>query len=454
MKKVLFINPAVNKCGVPHTGLAMLGAVLKEQGHAVKIADYHFFSKTPKIEKILDDFRPDVVGISLFSCAVSVADKMITVIKGKNKNIPLLCGGPHTSSYYKELSTDSRFDYIIIGEAESIIVDLVEKATSNKLPQVIYAPLPDINKLPFPDYTSFYNHESIDLYPIITSRGCPFNCSFCSVRLSNSKNWRPRSLGNCIEELKRIKSELIFVKSVMIWDDNFSLDIDRAKLFLQLWLKEKFQYKLSLANVRADKIDKEFLSLLKRAGCEEVQFGVEHGNPEVFRHVEKGETLEDIRRAAKLVNQCGMKLGCSFIIGLPHDTLKRTLDSIKFAKELKPDHIHWNILVPYKGTRVYEYFKKNGQANNASIPFTIPQDGLSFEPNADTPYFTREERKKAYLMALLLSKDDLLLQDIRKTFYRALEYNLIKEFLQWLISAKIIKNLIWTARKRMSRYKR
>lgn len=450
--KSLFVNPAANECGVPHTGLAMLSAALKQRGHIVKVADYHFSSQTPNIEEILEDFKPDIAGISLFSCMVSVADKMITAIK--NRNIPLLCGGPHTSSYYEELSTDERFDYIVVGEAENIIVNLMEGATINEMPRVIHAPLPDINKLPFPDYTSFYDYENISLYPIITSRGCPFNCSFCFIGLSNSRKWRPRPLEECIEELRRVKLKLPFVKDVMIWDDNFSLDVKRAKRFLQMFFKEKFGYKLSLANVRADRIDKEFLLLLKEAGCEEVQFGVEHGDSEVFRHIGKGETLEDIRRAAKLVNECRMKLGCSFVIGLPYDDIEKTLSSINFAKELKADHIHWNTLVPYKGTRVYDYFKENGQIDDNFISPTIPQDVLSFEPNADTPYFTRKERKKAYLTALLLSNDTLLLHDIRGTFSRVLEYNLTKEFLQWLINPKVLKGLVRIMEKRMLRWKK
>lgn len=452
MKKILFINPAITECGVPHTGLAMLSAVLKQKGHIVKVADYHFSSETPKIENILNSFRPDLVGISLFSCMVSPASQMITKIK--DNNIPLLCGGPHTASYYEELSNNSKFDYIIVGEAENIIVDLVENATTNRMPQVIHCPLQDINKLPFPDYTSFYNHEKISLYPIITSRGCPFNCSFCSIGLSNSRKWRVRFLEDCIEELRMIKLNFPLVKEVIIWDDNFSLDIKRAKHFLHMFLGERFEYKLRVANVRADKIDEEFLLLLKEAGCEEVQFGVEHGDPEVFSHIGKGETLEDIRGAAKLVHKYRMKLGCSFIIGLPHDNLRKTLKSINFAKELKPDHVHWNILVPYKGTRVYEYFKEHGQVDDSSIPFTLPQNVISFEPNADTPYFTREERKKAYLMALLLSHDGLLLRDIIGTFSKILKYNLIKEFLQWLFNPKILKDLVWIIKERILRRKK
>jgi radical SAM superfamily enzyme YgiQ (UPF0313 family) len=296
-----------------------------------------------------------------------------------------------------------------------------------------------VRNLPSPDYSAFYDHENILIYPLITSRGCPFDCSFCCVRLSNSKAWRPRSTAVCIKELKNVGAELPLLKQVMIWDDNFSLDISRAKDFLQLYMGEGFPYRLRLANVRADRIDKGFLLLLKDAGCDEVQFGVEHGDAEVFGHIGKGETLADIERGAELVHDCGMELGCSFIIGLPYDTLARTSASISFAKSLNPDHVHWNILVPYKGTKVYEYFKKNGRIDDERIPFTLPQDSLSFEPNADTPEFTLEERKKAYLTALLLSKDTALLRNFTRTFNKAREYGLVREFVRWFFSPIILR---------------
>jgi len=451
MKKVLFINPAIAECGIPNLGLAMLSAVLKQSGHDVKVADYHFSFKTPNIYDILNDFKPDVVGISMYSAMKNKINEMIEIVN--NANIPILCGGPHTISYYSELLTDSRLDYIFLGEAEDAISHVVKDAKVNEKPELIYCPVPDINSLPFPDYSSFYCYDSIKVYPFITSRGCPYNCSFCSIHLSNSKKWRHRKVESSITELSLAHKNYPSIEKLMIWDDNFSLDIKQAKLFLKKYIDKKFNFKLEVVNIRADRLDKNFLILLEKAGCEEIQFGVEHGNPAVFREIDKGETLDDIRRSAKLVKEHGMRLGCSFIIGLPQDTFKKTFDSIRIAKELKPDHIHWNILVPYKGTRVYEYFKKHGQVNDNFIPFTIPQDVLSFEPNADTPYFTREERKKAYLMALLLSSDTLLLHDIRKTFHSALKYNLKKEFLKWLINPKIIKRWLWITGKRILKYK-
>ncbi|HBB65747.1 MAG TPA: hypothetical protein DEF68_11230 [Elusimicrobia bacterium] len=440
MRKMLFVNPAADVCGVPHAGLASLAAVLRQHGHTVKVADYHFSSKTPALESILEDFRPDVAGISLFSCMAGKADRMIETIK-KTK-IPLLCGGPHAASYFEELSKDARFDYVVVGEAENVISELVENAVVNAAPRLIRPALPDVPNLPFPDYSPFYDHEGIRVYPLITSRGCPFNCSFCCVKLSNSKAWRPRSPAACIDELKKAGARLPLLREVMIWDDNFSLDIRRAKDFLRLYIAEGFKYKLSSANLRADKIDKEFLLLLKDAGCDEVQFGVEHGDAEVFGHIGKGETLADIERGAGLVNECGMKLGCSFIIGLPYDTPEKTLVSIRFAEKLKPDHVHWNILVPYKGTKAYEYFKKNGRIDDGRIPFTLQEDGLLFEPNADTPEFTSEERKKAYLTALLSSKDAALLRNLARTFSKAREYGLATEFVRWLLAPKILRGLL------------
>ncbi len=149
MKKILFVNPAVNECGVPNLGLAMLSAMLKQRGHDVRIADYHFSFKTPNIQDILNDFKPDVIGISMHSAVKDKINEMIEVVS--NANIPVLCGGPHTISYYSELLTDNRLDYIFLGEAEDVISQVVENAKVNEKPELIQCPVPDINTLPFPD---------------------------------------------------------------------------------------------------------------------------------------------------------------------------------------------------------------------------------------------------------------------------------------------------------------
>ena len=449
MKRILLVNPSPQESGIPNTGLALLSAVLRGKGHEVCIADYHFSHDTPPIEEILRDFHPDIAGISLFSCRVASSQGIINALA--RSGIPIAAGGPHAASYSEELLQDSRFDDVVVGEAEEAIAGWAENAAKRSRPMLVSGPLPDVDALPQPDYRSMYLYERLSTYPLLTSRGCPFNCSFCSIAKSNSKRWRPRSIETCIAELRSARGVFPRISSVMIWDDNFSLDLPRAKRFLQEYLREGFPWPVQVANVRADRIDKEFLGLLKRVGCEEIQFGVEHGDPEVFRLVGKKESLEDILRASSLVAECGLKLGCSFIIGLPHDSLARTYSSIVFARRLRADHVHWNVLVPYKGTAVYDYFKENGVVDDSHIPLTLPTSLKDFEPNAYTPDFTKEERQEALFIALLHCRDPLLLQDPLHTIRLLFKYKRCLEALRIVSRPRTLKRLLFFMAERLLR---
>lgn len=388
---------------LPHTGFASLASVLKKRGHKVLVLDYAIFPKTPKVEYIIHNFKPDVIGITLFTRTKYDADAIIDKIL-EHTNAPIIVGGPHASLYYEDLETDRRLDYIIIGEAENIITEIVENAKKEDKPKIFKATLPSPEKIPFPDYTSFYNYEKIEDYPLSTSRGCPYHCSFCCTGLVSSRKWRPRPPDQCVEEIKYAKKILPNLKKLTIVDDNPTFDLNRFKEFTRLYLKENLSLKLVLFNLRADKIDEELLQLLKEAGCDYVVIGVEHGDPEVFKQIRKGETLENIKKAAEMINKFGFKLDCSFIIGLPGDTLKRTQRSIKFAKELKANYCGWNFISPHKGTKVREWYQQKGYTIKDEMlfqPNVATDSTIYLEPTVTSPDFTAEEQKKAYVAAKL-----------------------------------------------------
>ena len=271
-----------------------------------------------------------------------------------------------------------------------------------KSPQIISSPLPDLNSLPYPDYTSFYGYKRIQAYPLITSRGCPYNCSFCAVHLISSRMWRPRKPDNCINELKKAKETLPNLKAVVIQDDNPLVDSNRFEKFLRLFVDANFGWRLELINARADQIDDELVKLLKEAGCRTIGLGIEHGDPEVFRQIDKKESLEDIRRASEIVKRHGLKLNGCFIIGLPGDSFSKTYASINFAKQLSLDYVYWNMATPYRGTRIRSWYKQvGGQLFNEIGHSSYTAPSSCEEPLCESPDFTREERRKAYLAAIL-----------------------------------------------------
>jgi len=329
---------------------------------------------------------------------------IIDSIRKENNDIPIFLGGPHASCYYEDLIKDQRIDYVAAGEAENIISDSMALAKREPSPRVLTSDtLPDVDEIPIPDYSGFYGIEDLEVYPLMSSRGCPYRCTFCAVGTVNSKKWRPRSISGCIDELKTVRALFPKVKDIVVWDDNFTLDIARGKRMLREYKETGLAYKIRPANIRADRIDEELLSLLKSVGCHEVQFGVESGDEEVFKNTEKGENLDDIRRAAKLVKKHNMKLFVSFIVGLPGDNIRNTLKSARFANELKADVCYWNMLVAYKGTGVYNYFKKNGTVLDSRIPLTRVSGHFEAMPNASSPDFTVKERKAAFKIAQILT---------------------------------------------------
>jgi anaerobic magnesium-protoporphyrin IX monomethyl ester cyclase len=431
-KRILLFNAKREKCDSPspHIGLAMLAAVLKNSGHDVVVVDYQFNPNAPSPKAVVEDFKPDVIGLTLYTATMKEAEVILQQISEFNK--PVILGGPHATLYYNDLVELA--NYIVIGEAENIIVDLVENADINSKGQIIRSEPPDPEKLPFPDFTTFLGHDDIFIYPLLTSRGCPYNCSFCAVRLVSTRQWRPRNVQNCIEELIRAKNKFGSMGSVVIYDDNAMFRKDHIKKFLKLYQESNINLPLTIINTRADSLDDEMLSLLKKAKCPSIGIGVESAHPEVFSKVRKGETLDDIEEAAKLIKKHKLPLALCFVIGLEGDSLEKTKFSIDFAKKLKPDHIYWNMITPFEGTKIREWYDNNGKVfdlvNHSSW---VDGDFMCEEPCAETPEFTIEERKKAYIMAILETNDTRLsITDINRLYPYVKEYGLYGEFFKWI----------------------
>lgn len=405
--KILLINQSTYEQRVPHYGLGVLSAVLQKAGHEVLVLDYALSMSLPAVEEVLREFSPELVGICIYSSTKDLCDNTIDRIRRINPAIPIICGGPHASCYSVELAADDRIDAVVIGEAEPIIVDLVKRARRGHKLLPDRPPLPDVETVPWPDFRSFLGWEQIEIYPVVSSRGCPYGCTFCSVSVVNSKKWRPRSDSGCVEELAHAKAVLPRVEHFVLWDDMFNLKIERGKSLLREINRGKqqgrFDFTMQIGNLRADKIDDEFLELMKAAGCEVVQLGAEHGNPAVFKMINKGESLEDIRRACLLVKKHGLKLYLSFIIGLPGDSIRATLDSIRFARNVGSDVSYWNVMVPYKGTKAYSWFREHGRVGDTKTPHTLIHSYEALLPNADTADFPASQRLQALFIAEVMT---------------------------------------------------
>ena len=193
---------------------------------------------------------------------------------------------------------------------------------------------------------------------------------------------------------------------------------------------------MNIINTRADSLDDEIISLLKKAKCPSIGIGVESGDPEVFKKISKGETLEDIEIAVKLIKKHEIPVSLCFVIGLEGDSFEKTQKSIDLARNLKPDYVYWNMITPFEGTYIREWYEKNGKifdlVNHSSW---VDGDFMCEEPCVETPEFGIEERKKVYLMAILKTNDTRLkLSDINRLLPYVREYGLYIEFFSWILS--------------------
>lgn len=406
MKKVLLVNVKREKCGSPspHLGLAMLAGVLKKANHNVLVVDYQFNRKAPHISHFVNDFNPDVIGVSLYTASMKEAESVIDY--ASKFEVPLIIGGPHATLYYEEMSSDKRIDYIITGEAEEVITQLVENARCEEKPKLIYSIGSDPKLLPNPDFTAFFGYKDIPIYPLLTSRGCPYNCSFCAVHKISSRKWRPREPETCINELVKAKEILTNLSSVIIYDDAPMVVPSHIENILRLYIDKKILLPLLIINTRADFINEKILGLVKQAGVVSIALGAEHGHPDVFNQIGKGETLEDIKAAAKAIKKYNIPLYLCFIIGLPGDSLEKTKYSINLVKELKADFVYWNMVTPYKGTKLKSWYESHGKIFDViNLSSYIDDDFTCEEPCVETPEFNKFDRKKAYYMAILETND-------------------------------------------------
>jgi len=405
VKKILLFNckrSAVNTAAKwPHLGLVWLATVLRKDGYDAKVVDYAFYPKAPAPNKFVEKWSPDIVGVSLYTAAMTEADKLIDEVLSV-RQLPIMVGGPHASLYSEELRLDRRLSYIVRGEAEGIIIPLVEKAKNMDMPEIAEASQVDVKRLVFPDFSLAWGYRLMEVKPIQLSRGCPYNCSFCEVKDISSRKVRMRDVADCVREVTRDSQILPKLRQLRIVDDCPTIDIGRFNNFLESIISKDLGLEIHVDNMRADLIDERMLLLLKRLKIDHICIGVESGNPEVFKKIDKGETLERIEKAARMVKKNGLRLFLCFVIGLPESDYRREEDSLLLAKRLRPNWVYWNMCVPHRGTRVREWFKEHGRLFDeidfsSLIDYNLDMDS----PPAETDEFPRWERERMWLRATL-----------------------------------------------------
>lgn len=413
MAKVILVEPRGLIRGL-NNGLAYIASNLIKNNHKVCVIDLNNNpnSKITSFARLIK--RSDYVGISLMTSTYEQAMDTAKKVKKINKDIKIVCGGAHpTIDGLNLIKENPAVNYCILGEGEEAFFSLVNSTNLDKIDGLIYRRknkicvnpgfniVEDLDKLPLPDYSLF--NKKVNPYPLITSRGCPYLCTYCSVGKVSGRNWRSRKPELVINELKIAKRKY-GITSFYVIDDNFTLNIGRAKEICRLLIKEKLNLKWCCPNgIRADRIDEELIRLMKKSGCYLVNLGVESGVESIFNTIEKGEKLQTVVDAIKLIKKYKIIVNGGFIVGLKDSTYKLDIQSLKFSKKLGLDTARWTIFVPYPKTKMYDDLMRD-----KNIQFLRDwKEGFHFGDNIkivfESKKYPAKEKLKMYYLANLKS---------------------------------------------------
>lgn len=383
-KKILLINPGNNNPATkrdmyPSGALILIGTMLKNKGHRIKIV--HMLAdkvEVLKLKRIITSFKPDIVGITTNTFQTKSTKEISKFVKKIDKNILVVIGGPHPSALKLRIFTDfPNVDVVVIGEGEHSFLEIVEGKDLRKIKGICwknemnplrplaknldYIPLPNLD---FININRFTGANPVGTYPtmyIMASRGCPFHCTFCNKSVWGHRV-RFRKPELIIKEIKWLHQKY-GIKEFFFQDDTFNLNRGWAEEVFNLIIKNRLNKKIIYKTpFRANKelVDEKLLRLAKKAGFWLIFYGVENGNQKMLDRMKKGLTVEELKRAFRLTHKVGLKTYASFIIGLPGETKETIEDTFNLWKELKPYKGDCALAIPLPETEFEKIVIKKG----------------------------------------------------------------------------------------------
>lgn len=357
----------------PPLGLAYLAAVLKDR-HEVKIVDFN--AERKKWDKYSYDGY-DIVGITVDTARYDISVKIAALAKARGATVVM--GGPHVSFMDRATLETGVVDYVVRNEGEYSFLSLVRflsdespfedvrgvsylsDGETRRTPDAAF--IDNLDSLPFPArellHLNLYN-EKMNGRPtttIITSRGCPFNCHFCSSSQFFGFRWRSRSAENVFEEMKLLHEKYNY-RALSFVEDNFTSNPDRAVRLSEMIIDRGWDL-IWGAYSRVDTIVKNpgMVRIMARAGFRWTFIGFESGNQDVLNQYGKKARVQDDFKAMEILKQNGVGVTGSFIIGAPDEDRSMIEETIELAKRLNPVRAQFSILTPYPGTKLYEKVK-------------------------------------------------------------------------------------------------
>lgn len=472
--KVILVFPTIieSDYGLPRTpplGISYLGTVLEKAGHKVKLIDLrlpHF--KNEYFVKTLKSFRPDIVGVSATSFGYLGGKEILALTKQYSPKTLTILGGPHAAIAGMVAIQDENLDMFAVGEGEDLIIELIEALKKKKslkdIKGLVYKdkkgkvyvnaprfPTTDLNTLPFPKLNFFpleeYKAAGVLTLPIMTSRGCPYGCIYCVSFKTQGKMFRGRTPQNVVDEIEFLRKKF-GVSHFTILDDNFAFDKNRAieicREIIRRGLKIKWQCD---QGIRADRTDYEVYKSMKESGCTLIAIGVENPDPVVLKKMNKGETIEEIKKSIRAAQKVGLVVKAFFIVGCPGDNLKLVKKSIEFFKKMDVDLPRYSMMTAYPGSALWYWVEKNGRFLTDAYEYIVRNPDTSREVQFETDDFPAKDRLYGIRLASSEAEKWMIRYKLKAKFgekiglglYPIFRTNLMHQLIRKLYQMKLIR---------------
>lgn len=382
---------------IPDLGLGYLASSLRNGGHEVFIRDWNMNPSKQDFEEWLLINQPEVIGLKVFTKDVRAAKKTISIIRKTLPKVNVVIGGPHPSALgpIEVMEDFSECDFAVKGEAETSFLALLDSISKNSVQElegcISKEKAKNIPGLVWREKNTIYSNpitfpsdlDSIDLpawelldpnnyqivmlgskkkegstAPMITTRGCPGKCSFCSAYKINGRKIRFRSPANVFKEMKLLY-DLYNVRKFSFQDNCFTSVKKNLTKFCEMVVASGMDIEWDCVSYeRLDNLNNETLPLMFRSGCRMIHLGIESGSEKTRKCMNKAGSLKAITEKVQAIKRSGIKVGAWFMIGFPGETKQDMQETVKCAFSLGANLIQFTIVFPLPGTDIYEYLKK------------------------------------------------------------------------------------------------
>ncbi|MEN9625908.1 MAG: hypothetical protein RL557_236 [archaeon] len=341
----------------------------------------------------MKEHNPSYICFGITSPSYLECLRLVRKIKETGYTGKIIAGGNHiTDNPYEEL-TRAHYDYMIVGDGELALRDIFEGKARG---QIIFGEKVDVNQIPWPDYEGLHFErywmtlEGKKCAMIIGSRGCIYSCAFCGE--AKTKKLRTRNAADVVSEMKFLMDNYK-IEAFYFGDEIFTYERQRVFDICRL-IRETLKPITFRMQTRVNLIDDEILDALKSSGCNVITLGLESGNDQILKNIQKGATVDQARKAVKMIHDKGMKVKGFFIIGLPGETIETAWDTINFAKEINIDFADFYPYTPFPSTPIWNNPERYGlkiikpKDSDWNQYFMVGKDGMPQEwkiihPNLD-----------------------------------------------------------------------